>query len=212
MKVFHLRLDISLLLVLVLSSTIYIKAANGHDNHNSTRLSTADYMLCGGLSTAVSDALVYPIDTLKIFQQSNRVPISTFQAMKQIRQSNGLKGFFRGLFGYSLFDGLGASIFFAVFENTKLSLSKKSQNPLNVYVSAACAYLVSSSFMVPAEKIKVTMQSRDLPTLKSCMKYISRESGIRGFYDGYSATMLRDLPYFALQLGCYGMIYILMPL
>lgn len=31
--------------------------------------------------------------------------------------------------------------------------------------------------------------------------------GLRGLYTGYAATMIRDLPYFALQLGFYGKFY-----
>jgi hypothetical protein len=50
------------------------------------------------------------------------------------------------------------------------------------------------------------MQTQSFQTLGSCLRdAVSRDrGGIRGLYTGYSATMVRDLPYFALQLGFYG--------
>ena len=50
------------------------------------------------------------------------------------------------------------------------------------------------------------MQTQAYRTIVHCLKdAISKErGGLRGLYTGYAATMIRDLPYFALQLGFYG--------
>jgi Mitochondrial carrier protein len=59
---------------------------------------------------------------------------------------------------------------------------------------------------VPAELIKARMQTQAFRSIGHCLKdAIARErGGLRGLYTGYAATMIRDLPYFALQLGFYG--------
>lgn len=50
------------------------------------------------------------------------------------------------------------------------------------------------------------MQTQAFSTIGHCLKdAISKErGGLLGLYTGYTATMIRDLPYFALQLGFYG--------
>ena len=59
---------------------------------------------------------------------------------------------------------------------------------------------------MPAELVKARMQTQSFETLGQCLKdAIGRErGGFFGLYTGYTATMIRDLPYFALQLGFYG--------
>jgi Mitochondrial carrier protein len=60
--------------------------------------------------------------------------------------------------------------------------------------------------IVPAELIKARMQTQAFSTIGHCLRdAISKErGGLLGLYTGYTATMIRDLPYFALQLGFYG--------
>lgn len=62
------------------------------------------------------------------------------------------------------------------------------------------------SSAVPAELIKARMQTQGFSNLGLCLRdAVARErGGFMGLYTGYAATMVRDLPYFALQLGFYG--------
>lgn len=50
------------------------------------------------------------------------------------------------------------------------------------------------------------MQTQGFSNLGQCLRdAVARErGGFMGLYTGYAATMVRDLPYFALQLGFYG--------
>lgn len=62
------------------------------------------------------------------------------------------------------------------------------------------------SVPVPAELIKARMQTQAFRSIGLCLKdaVAMERGGLRGLYTGYAATMVRDLPYFALQLGFYG--------
>lgn len=172
----------------------------------SAELNTMDYMSCGGLSTAITDVLLYPIDTIKVRQQSSRIRLTLSQVFKDIMKTNGPIGLYKGVVSYAGIDGCGAAIFFTVYEGVKNQFTKTFNSPLIPYVSASAAFVVSSTFMVPAELIKVKMQSQSFPSVASCIKTLWKQDGlgIRGLYSGYSATLTRDLPYFALQLGCFG--------
>lgn len=116
----------------------------------SAKLNTKDYMICGGVSTAITDLLLFPLDTIKVTQQSSKQVISGTQALQQILKSGGgLSALYKGALGYAAIDGLGSALFFAVFERVKrfsvetLHLS----GPLlgaSVYGTAAAAFGVSS--------------------------------------------------------------------
>lgn len=171
-------------------------------------LSPSDFMICGGIATALTDAILYPIDTVKVIQQSSRVPVKALQAFNQVVKASGPSGLYRGVEGYASIDGFGASIFFTVYERIKHEINARISSPLNPYISASLAFITSSTFMVPAELIKVKMQSGLFPSLSACIRHLwtHENAGIFGLYNGYQATLLRDIPYFALQLGCYGII------
>lgn len=116
----------------------------------SAKLNTKDYMICGGVSTAITDLLLFPLDTIKVTQQSSKQIISGTQAFQQILKSGGgFAALYKGALGYAAIDGLGSALFFAVFERVKrfsvetLHLS----GPLlgaSVYGTAAAAFGVSS--------------------------------------------------------------------
>ena len=65
------------------------------------------------------------------------------------------------------------------------------------------SYQLIFCILVPAELVKARMQTQSFETLGQCLKdAIGKErGGFFGLYTGYTATMIRDLPYFALQLG-----------
>jgi hypothetical protein len=96
-----------ILLVLLFSASV-----------NST-LGTKDYMLCGGISTAVTDLLLFPLDTIKVTQQSTKLAITASDALKQIVKSGGARALYKGALGYALLDGIGTGVFFVIYEKVK---------------------------------------------------------------------------------------------
>lgn len=178
-----------------------------HVRHDvQATLSPGDFAACGGFATAFTDVILYPIDTVKVRQQSSRTPIRISQALSEILRKSGIGGLYKGALAYAGIDGIGAAIFFTSYETAKSKFLEMTSSPLVPYASASVAFALSSSFMVPAELIKVKMQSQSFPSIRACMSTLWKQDGmgIRAFYNGYIATVVRDMPYFALQLGCFG--------
>jgi solute carrier family 25 carnitine/acylcarnitine transporter 20/29 len=179
----------------------------------NAKLGARDFMFCGGVSTAVTDFLLFPVDTIKVTQQNSHIGISIKEACHQIfNRGNGLGGFYKGALGYSLVDGCGSAVFFAVYEHVKGLAANHLSGPLlgaSNYASAAAAFVASSIFLVPAEVLKTRMQTQSFDSIAICLRdSLTRErGGILGLYSGYKAALIRDLPYFALQLGFYGQYY-----
>ena len=65
------------------------------------------------------------------------------------------------------------------------------------------AMLASSLTLVPGEVIKIRLQSGIFKSISDCMGDIMKKDGIRGFYAGYGATLVRDVPFTMLELGIY---------
>lgn len=92
----------------------------------NVKLRLTDYMISGCVSTATTDLLLYPIDTIKVTQQSTRIPISFQNAFKSITlKKGGIRNFFNGALGYAALDGCSAAIFFAVYEEMKSLMAIK---------------------------------------------------------------------------------------
>lgn len=89
---------------------------------------------------------------------------------------------------------------------------------LNSFISGASGGLLACTVMVPSEVIKVAMQTSGVKTTgtevsavkqgafeqtSSTIKHILRTEGFMGFYKGFGATAIRDMP----AIGLYFFIY-----
>jgi len=174
-------------------------------------------MLCGGLSTALTDIALFPLDTIKIMQQSMTTRKSMVHTFTNIVKERGVGRLYSGAVGYSVVDGLGASLFFCTFETLKGFFAKHMVQPMlgaSALFSASASFAVSSCLIVPAELIKTRSQTYMYPNQMACIWDILRGGGgggggmgarlnFRNMYTGYFATVFRDLPYYAINLGFY---------
>ena len=116
----------------------------------NAKLGSKEFMLCGGLSTAVTDLLLFPLDTIKVTQQSSKAFMSGTQAFKQIlKNGGGFSSLYKGALGYAAMDGIGAAVFFAAYERAKRFTTETMHlsGPwlgASIYGSAAAAFGVSS--------------------------------------------------------------------
>ena len=176
----------------------------------STDLTTKDFMLAGLLSTSLTDLLLFPVDTIKVTQQSSKDFLSSGKALSQVLKTGGIPALYKGALGYAAVDGLGGALFFSVYETVKRNLADRyhlsgSALSMSLYGAAGAAFVASSVFIVPGELLKARMQTQGFRSLLHCFKdAVAKErGGVFGLYTGYTATLVRDLPYFAFQLGFY---------
>ena len=75
-----------------------------------------------------------------------------------------------------------------------------------VMVAAAIGNLVASFLRPPYEVIKQRLQAGIDPNAFAAIGTIYSELGMRGFWQGLHAQMLRDIPYAMFTLGTYEML------
>jgi hypothetical protein len=179
-------------------------------------------MVAGGTGGVSGDLLMHSLDTVKTRQQAaqNRGQYSSFKGgyVTILRQ----EGLFRGL--YSGFKpALAASVpgtvaFFGIYESTKRFLLSTGLPETPCYLTSGfMADLCVSVLYVPSEVLKTRLQLQgrfNNPYFASGYNYrgtlhairtIRNLEGTRALFNGYWATLCRDLPFSAIEFAFYGM-------
>jgi solute carrier family 25 S-adenosylmethionine transporter 26 len=103
-------------------------------------------------------------------------------------------------------DGLSGAIKFATFEVSKTWIEKRTPakyHPLTNFLCAAGAILACSILLVPGEVLKTRLQAGAVKSIGEAISTTLATDGIGGFFAGYYATLVRDLPYTIMELGLY---------
>lgn len=94
------------------------------------------------------------------------------------------------------------AFFFAVFNALKgQALACGAGAVPATLTSAALANVAASAVRVPPEVMKQRVQAGLYSNLAHAARNMWRENGAASFYRGYSAQVLRDVPYASLQFG-----------
>lgn len=181
-----------------------------------------DVILAGGIGGSMGDSTMYPLDMIKTRQQGAPSNIKKYSSMmraaKTIIKEEGItNGVFRGYSAMILGSFPSTMLFFGTYEMLKRELFDKS--PLGETVihltSGLLGDLASSIIYVPSEVLKARFQLQgpynnmhfksgyNYRGLMHAMQTIAREEGWGAFFYGYKATLIRDLPFSALQFAFY---------
>mmetsp|Transcript_26738 Transcript_26738/g.35129 ORF Transcript_26738/g.35129 Transcript_26738/m.35129 type:complete len:349 (-) Transcript_26738:198-1244(-) len=169
-------------------------------------LGPGELAIAGCVATAFGDFFMHPVDTVKTVQQASSVALSVPAAIKQIIQKNGIGGLYSGVGPYMLGDGGAGAVKFAVYEVSKKWIQKRIPEewiPYSHFVCAAGAMLASSFVLVPGELLKQKLQAGVATSIAGGIKTIYQTEGLMGFFTGFGATLIRDIPYTMLELGLY---------
>lgn len=159
--------------------------------------------LAGSVTTFFADACIHPVDCIKTIQQSDMgTGLGFVQAASYLWDTSGLQGFFNGLLTYAVSDGMGGAIKFSVWETWK----KHIEDTRLVWVGAALAFCAASIVIVPGEFLKQQLQMSHFDSLSEAALYVYRNDGVTGFYTGYNAVILRDVPHTMLELCLYDVL------
>ena len=161
----------------------------------------------GAIAGFTCDVALFPLDTIK----------TRLQSAQGFNKSGGFKNIYRGLGPAAIGSAPGAALFFTTYEFLKLKLHNSSKNnqlislPLQHMIAASFGEFMACLIRVPTEVIKQNMQvgnssicnSKNTTTiLETCSKVITTH-GYSGFYNGFYATLLREIPFSLIQFPLY---------
>ncbi|VVT46150.1 uncharacterized protein SAPINGB_P001071 [Magnusiomyces paraingens] len=163
-------------------------------------------LIGGSLAGMSTDIAFFPIDTLK----------TRLQAKGGFWANGGWKGAYRGLGSAVVASAPGASLFFLSYESSKKILhpyakkhiaNEEIGSGLVHMISASIGEIAACSVRVPAEVIKQRAQASQFSSSVGAFKAIlSNQSGegvFRGLYRGWGSTILREIPFTAIQFPLY---------
>ncbi|KAK6621704.1 hypothetical protein RUM44_001511 [Polyplax serrata] len=156
----------------------------------------ATSVVAGGIAGVTVDITLYPLDTIKTRLQS-RVGFAA---------SGGFRGIYKGVVPVLLCSAPLSALFFATY-NTFVNLLRSentSLNPVVYVVSATASEVITSVFRVPLEVVKQRKQTSDTKSTYIIKKTLERE-GWLGLYRGFWSTLLREIPFAAIQYPLWEM-------
>ena len=170
----------------------------------------------------------YPLDLVKVRMQTtgagggNMIGI-----MRHVIKTDGIAGFYRGVSAPLVSTlPIGSLSFWGFDTGKRLVRSWTGQQDLTVAqlcLASILSSLATTTVMVPSERIKVLMQTqvsssaaaaagdRTAATTRygsswDCARHLYRQGGIRTFYKGTFATLLRDVPGFMAFFVVYDLV------
>ncbi|KAH7097650.1 S-adenosylmethionine transporter [Auriculariales sp. MPI-PUGE-AT-0066] len=154
-------------------------------------------LIAGALAGISADVTFYPLDTVKTRLQSPHGFIA----------AGGFRGIYAGMSSVLVGGGPGAAMFFVSYEKLKRVLPT---SPGFEYVSEIVAASASETFAclvrVPTEVVKQRTQAQRNNTRHSAFtvaRAVASTDGWRGFYRGFGATVLREIPFATVQYPIY---------
>ncbi|KAI9005946.1 mitochondrial carrier domain-containing protein [Gaertneriomyces semiglobifer] len=205
------------------SSPAALAAAQLQAGDAEKRYPLARVVVCGAMGGLTADSIMHVLDTVKTRLQRDgtlsrpRYSSSTIRAFRQIHTHEGLRGLYAGFPSAFLGSLLSTSAYFASYEYLKRYLIDTHHVPPGVsyFIAGGVGDVVASVFYVPSEVIKTRMQLQgrynnpysgsqfNYRSDTDALKSVWRSNGIPGFYHGYKATLIRDVPFTALQFTIY---------
>lgn len=178
-------------------------------------------ILAGGFGGAIGDSSMHSLDTVKTRQQGLLFNPKYKRMIPAYATIIKEEGFFRGLYGGYTPAILGSfpstATFFGTYELSKRAMIGWGVNDTIAYfVAGVLGDLSLSIFYVPSEVLKTRLQLQgrynnpytrgsgyNYRGLIDAVRSISKTEGTSALTYGYKETLLRDLPFSALQFAFY---------
>ena len=150
-------------------------------------------LVSGSLAGISVDVTLFPLDTVK----------TRLQSSAGFLKAGGFRGIFSGVGAAALGSAPTAGIFFGAYELTKncgtsLGLTGNSYEPITHMVAASFGEVSACLIRVPVEVVKQRAQTTRKASA-SILKTLLQEEGVWGLSRGYFSTVLREIPFSAIQ-------------
>lgn len=158
---------------------------------NNSRKSNLAVLGAGAISGISVDAILFPIDTIK----------TRLQSKAGFLKSGGFTRLYSGLTPLLLGSMPSSAVFFISYETVRNEIGIERRTGHNVAINmlaASIGEINSCLVRVPCELLKQKGQT-NVSTPLSLLKHILRQHGIIGMYRGYSATVMREIPFSLVQ-------------
>jgi len=150
-------------------------------------------LMSGALAGFAVDVALYPLDTLK----------TRLQSPQGFLKSGGFKGVYNGVSAAAGGSMPGAGIFFCCYETFKPIFSGVGNPALAQMMAATIAETCACSVRVPTEVVKQRMQIGLHSSIFEALPAIVKADGIMGLYRGFGITVMREIPFSAIQFPLY---------
>lgn len=184
---------------------LYRQAKNALDARGIEK--TPLTLLAASFSTGVlTQTLTNPIWVVKtVMLASKRSDADAAQtswgAVRQIYKYDGLRGFFRGLIPG--FAGTAQSaIHFVLYDLVKPKIPQEWPDTVRYVCSSFISKSTAAVLMYPHQVVRAEMQFRRIGLIDAC-RLVYGENGIRAFYRGLSANLVRVVPAICLTMVVY---------
>ena len=152
--------------------------AQSKQKPGASSTSIVGHLLAGGLSRAIAQITLYPIDALRTLAQTR-----DGRTLADV----GASALLRGCTTTSAFALFMGSIQFAVYELLR--------NDVGPFWSSAAGAAASCIVSVPQEVIKQRLVTGVYDSFRQAVGTIYRTEGVRGFYSAWKPTMTRNVPF-----------------
>jgi len=163
-------------------------------------------IIAGGLSSGIVTICLHPLETVKVLLQKE----AKGQSMREVfyflathggektepRTRDVLQGLYSGSVTSALSAMPSAAIKMGSYELCRLAGAP-------AWFAASFGMVVSASARAPFELAKTRLQAGLNTNTWSACRDLLRSQGIGGLYRGNLATIIRDLPYFAISVSVY---------
>lgn len=160
--------------------------------------------LAGGLSCALSCALLHPVDTIK-----TRVQASTMSFPEIISKlpEIGRRGLYRGSIPAILGQFSSHGLRTGIFEASKLVLINFAPTLPELQVQSVasfCSTFLGTAVRIPCEVLKQRLQAGLFDNVGEALIGTWEQDGLRGFFRGTGATLCREVPFYVAGMGLYA--------
>ena len=203
------------------------ESKDNHNNHNSLDPKTSRHLIGGFVGGLTAAVVLQPLDLIKtrIQQQpkntTNITNKSIFHQVIHIARTNPLQ-LWRGTLPSTIRTSIGSGLYLSVLNTmrttvatyrypsvNKIQRNKSSELPKlsmrDNLLTGAVARGIVGYITMPVTVIKVRYESTlyNYTSLTHAVTEVYKSEGIRGFFKGFGATCLRDVPY----AGLYVLLY-----
>lgn len=161
-------------------------------------LTFREQMIAGGIARGIAQTLLHPVDVARTRLQARNVTMKWTPNV-----------FIKGVLPQVLLASPAGAIQFVAFEKAKSKLAEISDDPstrdVRLLLAGAFGALSAATCRVPQEVLKQRIQADIYPNLAVALRETLSKSGPAGLYNGWLATLSRDVPWNALSFMFHGL-------